>query len=71
VDSGTAFSLIGQTVSLVIDGKRVDGAFVKETHDGFRRGGGFTPTITLLMPTPVGERNRYITVPLDRVELSS
>jgi len=49
VDSGTAFSLIGQTVSLVIDGKRVD---------GFKRGGGFTPTITLLMPTPVGERNR-------------
>lgn len=66
MDDGTAFGLLGQTVSLIIDGRRVDGVMVTGQHISTSG----PPSIDLLLPTPIGERDKRVRVRLDRVELA-
>jgi hypothetical protein len=66
MDDGTAFNLIGQTASLLIDGRRVDGVMVTGNQVS-TSGPGY---LDLLLPTPVGERDRRIRVRMDKVELA-
>jgi hypothetical protein len=68
MDDGTASRLLteGQPVSLIIEGRRVDGVMVAGLQVSSHR-----PTyIDLLMPTPVGEPDRRRQVPLNRVEMA-
>jgi hypothetical protein len=66
VDDGTAFNLIGQTTSLMIDGRRVDGVMVTGNQVS-TSGPGY---IDLLLPTAIGEPERRIRVQVDKVELA-
>jgi hypothetical protein len=66
MDLVTAFDLVGQTVSLIIDGRRVDGVMVTG-HNVSSSGPAY---LDLLLPTPVGERVRRRRVRLDQVELA-
>jgi hypothetical protein len=68
MDQGTAFRLLteGQTVSLIIEGRRVDGVMVSEIHSASNR----PAQIDLVLPTQVGEPDRHLQVPLDQVELA-
>jgi len=66
MDEATAFDLVGKTVSLIIDGGREDGVLVighnVSTH---------SPTsIDLLLRTRIGEPEKRIRVPMDKVELA-
>lgn len=60
VDDGTAFGLLGQTVTLIIDGRRVDGVMVT----------GLTFDIDVLLPALVGEPDKRLRMRLDKVELA-
>jgi len=66
MDDGTAFSLIGQTTSLMIDGRRVDGVMVTGNQIS-TSGPGY---MDLLLPTPVGEPDRRLRIRMDKVELA-
>jgi len=66
MDHGTAFDLLGKTVSLIIDGRRVDNVVV--TGNNISTSG--LTTIDLLLPTPIGERDRRVRVSLSRVEVA-
>jgi len=71
MDDGTAFSLLGQTASLTIDGRRVDGVMVTGLNLFHRKGAPLAGTMDLLLPTPVGEPDRRLRVRLDKVEVAS
>src|SRR4051812_12117190 len=73
VNRDTAWRLFqeGQETSLIIDGNRVDGVLVKGMNEAFQRGRDVPTTITLVMPTRIGERTKYLTIPLDRVDPAS
>jgi hypothetical protein len=66
MDDGTAFHLIGQTVSLIIDGRREDDVFVK----GNNISTSSPTTLDLVLRTPVGEPLRRRVVRIDKVELA-
>lgn len=66
MDQGTAFDLLGKTVSLIIDGRRVDNVMV--TGNNISTSG--PTTIDLLLPTAIGEPDRRVRVPLSRVEVA-
>jgi hypothetical protein len=66
MDDGTAFSLIGRTASLMIDGRRVDGVMGTGTQVS-TSGPGY---IDLLLPTPIGESDRRVRVRMDKVEVA-
>lgn len=66
MDDKTAFDLIGQTVSLIIDGRREDDVFVK----GNNISTGSPTTLDLVLRTPVGEPTRRLRVRIDKVELA-
>jgi hypothetical protein len=66
MDDGTAFELLGQTASLMIDGRRTDGVMVTG-HQVSSSGPGY---LDLLLPTPIGEADRRIRVRMDRVDLA-
>jgi len=66
MDDKTAFELIGQTVSLIIDGRREDDVFVK----GNNISTSHPTTLDLVLRTPIGAPDRRIRVPLSRVELA-
>jgi hypothetical protein len=70
MDDGTAFPLLGQTVSLIIDGRRVDGVMVTGLNLTHQKGSPPTGTIDLLLPTLVGEPDKRLRVRLDKVELA-
>ena len=64
MDEGTAWRLFneGQQISVVINQQRLDGVLIS----GLNLPGG----MTLLLRTRVGEPDRHLTVPIDRVELA-
>ncbi len=66
MDAGTAFNLIGQTTSLMIDGRRVDGVMVTGNQVS-SSGPGY---LDLLLATPVGEPDRRLRVRMDKVEFA-
>jgi hypothetical protein len=66
MDDGTAFGLLGQTRSLMIDGRRVDGVMVTGNQVS-TSGPGY---IDLLLPTLIGEPDKRIRVRLDKIELA-
>ncbi len=66
MDDGTAFGLLGQTASLIINGRRVDGVMVTGNQVS-TSGPGY---IDLLLPTPVGKPDRRMRVRIDKVELA-
>ncbi len=66
MDEATAFGLLGQVVSLIVDGRRFDGVMVAG-HQVSSSGPG---TVDLLLPTRVGEPEKRAHVTVDRVELA-
>jgi len=68
MDQGTAFRLYkeGEPVSLIIDGRRVDGVMVTGQHVS----SSGPASLDLHLPTPIGEPDRRIRVRLDRVEIA-
>ena len=64
MDQGTAFRLLKaeRPVSLIIDGKRFDKVMVT--------GLNAPHSINLFLETPIGEPDRRIRVPLDKVEVA-
>jgi len=66
MDQRTAFDLLGKTVTLIIDGRRVDNVML--TGNNISTSG--PTTIDLLLPTPIGERDRRVRVPLSKVEVA-
>lgn len=70
MDDGTAFGLLGQTRSLMIDGRRVDSATVTGLNLTHQKGSTATGTMALLLPTPIGQPDRRMRVRLDQVELA-
>ena len=65
---GNWFTLITQTqgpFKARIEGKLYENLIIKSLNDGSAN----EPTVTLLMPTPVGEADRFITYRLDQVEV--
>lgn len=66
MDDGTAFNLIGQTTSPIIDGRRVDGVMVTR-NQVYTSGPGY---LDLLLPTPVGKPDRRLRIRIDKVELT-
>jgi hypothetical protein len=69
MDRGTAFRLLkeGRPVSLIIDGRRVDGAMVI----GNPVSSGGPGYIDLLLATPIGEPDKRVRVRVDQVELAT
>jgi hypothetical protein len=67
MDQGTAFRLYkeGEPVSLIINGRRVDGVMVTGQHVS----SSGPASLDLYLPTPIGEPDRRIRVRLDRVEI--
>lgn len=66
MDEATAFGLLGEVVSLTVDGRRFDGVMVAG-HKVSSTGPG---TIDLVLPTRVGEPENRIRLTVDRVELA-
>jgi len=68
MDQGTAFRIYkeGEPVSLIIDGRRVDGVMVTGQHVS----SSGPASLDLDLPTPIGEPDRRIRVRLDRVEVA-
>ena len=69
MDRGTAFRLLkeGQPVSLIIDGRCVDGAMVI----GNPVSSSGPSYLDLLLATPIGEPDKPMRVRLDQVELAT
>ena len=68
MDRQQAFTLLTQTqgpFKASIEGKLYENLFIKSLNDGSAN----APTVTLLMPTPVGEPDRLRTYRLDQVEV--
>jgi len=66
MDDGTAFNLIGQTTSLMIDGRRVDGVMVTG-NEVSTSGPGY---LVVVLPTLVGQPTKRVRVRMDKVELA-
>ncbi len=66
MDEKTANDLIGQVRSLMVDGRREDGAMVT----GLNVSSAHLTTMDLLLRTPIGERDRRVRVPISKVELA-
>jgi hypothetical protein len=67
MDLVTAFDLVGKTVPLIIDGRRVDDVMVTGHHVSSNG----PASLNLYLPTPIGQPDRRIRVSLDQVELAS
>ena len=66
LDRQQAFTLLTQgPFKARIEGKLYENLFIKSLNDG----SATAPTVTLLMPTPVGEPDRFRTYRLDQVEV--
>jgi hypothetical protein len=68
MDDGAAFQMFtkGQPVSLIIEGRREEGAMVTRLNVS----SGHPTTMDLLLRTPIGERDRRVRVPISKVELA-
>ena len=66
MDEKTAFDLIGQVRSLMVDGRPEEGAMVT----GLNVSTSHPTTMDLLLRTRIGERNRRVRVPVSKVELA-
>ena len=64
MDRQQAHALLGRPFKARIGGVVYENLLIKSFHDG-----SATPTVTLLMPTPVGEPHRIRTWRLDQVEV--
>jgi hypothetical protein len=67
MDIPEAFKLFtdGQHFRARVGGKVYEDLLIKSFNDG----SGTAATVTLLLPTPIGEPNRFRTWPLDQVEV--
>jgi hypothetical protein len=65
MDRQQAFTLLTQAFKARVGGTVYENLFIKSLNDG----SATAPTVTLLMPTPVGEPDRFRTWRLDEVEV--
>jgi hypothetical protein len=68
MDNATAFRLQGQTVDLIVNGQREDGALVVSLTQSSGR--GRPSTVTLSLRARAGEPARRVVALLDKVDLA-